>query len=80
MRYTHGNVLPGTRVTDLDTQERLTKVLSIDTGRGEIEVIDEPCRLDDTGERVVSKTLRFTAVWPILDRGIPCLFHCHGRQ
>lgn len=78
MLYTPGSVWPGTKVTDLDTRQCISRVVGVDTDAGEIHVQSEPLRVQ--GDRVVTETLKFAAVWPVLDRGIPCAFHCHGRQ
>jgi len=79
MLYTHRNVLPGTTLCNLDTGERFRHVLSIDTATGEVEMVPLPIRLAADGDTILTETVRFQAVWPILDRGVPCAFHCHGR-
>ncbi|MGQ3051088.1 MAG: hypothetical protein ACT6S0_04830 [Roseateles sp.] len=77
MLYDYRNVQPGATVCNLDTRERINKVVAIDTEAGEVEVTVEPLRIVD--DSFVTQRLRFVAVWPILDLGIPCAFHCHGR-
>lgn len=78
MRYTSLDVPCGAYVTDLDTLERLSRVLAVDTDRGEVELHVEPFRPVDG--RIPVSVVRFAAIWPIMDRGIPCAFHCHGRM
>lgn len=81
MIYEAGSaVARGSYVVDLDTRERLQRVLQVDTGTGEVVVAAYPVRLNADRTGVETETLRFDAVWPILDRGIPCAFHCHGRK
>ena len=78
MLYTPNDVQYGTTVHDLDRRSRLERVLSINTETAEIVVHRSPLVVSDSGE-IATETLRYSAVWPILDRGVPCAFHCHGR-
>lgn len=79
MLYDPSNVQRGTTVHDLDRRELVRRVLSIDTDKAEVVVISEPLRVADDGDTIFTETVRFTAIWPILDQGFPCAFHCHGR-
>ncbi|WP_343625381.1 hypothetical protein [Roseateles puraquae] len=79
MIYTHRNVLRGTTLTDLDTRQRFRNVVSINTETGEVVVTPEPVRIAADGATFLTETIRFAAIWPVMDRGFPCLFHCHGR-
>lgn len=78
MLYTPKNVQRGTTVHDLDSRSRLERVLAIDTEAGEIVVVRQPL-IATAGGDIATETLRYQAVWPIMDRGVPCAFHCHGR-
>lgn len=78
MLYTPKNVQRGTTVHDLDSRSRLERVLSIDTEAGEIVTHRYPAVKTASGD-LATETLRFQAVWPIMDRGVPCAFHCHTR-
>lgn len=80
MLYDSSNVLRGTTVHDLDRRELVKHVLRIDTGKAEVMVMSEPLRVAADGKSILTETVRFAAIWPILDRGFPCAFHCHGRQ
>jgi len=80
MLYTTDNVQRGTRLTDLDTRQKVERVISIDTVTGEVIVGLYPWRLNAAGDGVETETIRFAAVWPILERGVPCHFQCHGRR
>ncbi|RZJ12205.1 MAG: hypothetical protein EOP39_04405 [Rubrivivax sp.] len=80
MLYTSMNVHRGTTLHDLDRREKVMRVLRIDTEKAEVYVGTDPYRVAADGESIVTETIRFAAVWPILDRGLPCAFHCHGRQ
>lgn len=79
MLYDTSNVLRGATVHDLDRRELVKRVLRIDTEKAEIMVASEPLRVADDGETILTEAVRFAAVWPILDQGHPCAFHCHGR-
>lgn len=79
MLYTASNVHRSTTVHDLDRRETLERVLRVDTEKAEVYVGLDPWAASPDGT-VLTKTIRFQAVWPIHDRGVPCAFHCHGRQ
>ena len=78
MLYTPKNVQRSTTVCDLDSRVRLERVLAIDTEAGEIVVVRQPLIVTASGD-IATETLRYQSVWPIMDRGVPCEFHCHGR-
>lgn len=79
MLYNSSNVLRSTTVHDLDRRELVRRVMSIDTDRAEVVVCSEPLRAAADGRTILTETVRFASIWPILDDGFPCAFHCHGR-
>lgn len=80
MLYDRTNTLPKTTVHDLDRREIVRDILSIDTDKGEVVAMLRPLRVAADRETILTQTIRFAAIWPILDQGAPCAFHCHGRQ
>lgn len=69
----------GAPVFDVDTKERLNRVLAINPSAGWVLVVDEPLRVT-AHDQVASKRIRFRSIHAI--RGLerePSLFHCYGR-
>lgn len=79
MRYAANNVMPRTRVFDVERLQEIKPVLSIDTERGVVVVAEQPYRIG--GYDIATQELRFSAIHPIQGlEPLPCLFHCYGRQ
>ena len=67
-------------VFDVDTKEKISRVLAVNAGAGWIKVSTLPLRANEHGQ-VVAHRIRFRAIHPIYGGGTkPCLFHCYGRQ
>ena len=65
---------------DIDSKEKISNVLMINTKTGAVVVAKQPVRLNHKG-RVDRETIRFETIHPIYGGGTkPCLFHCYGRQ
>lgn len=88
MLYHNGNAM-GATVHDLDTRQRIDRVISVDTEANEIEVPLQPHQFTEDGKRLATMRLKYTALWPIFgwrkpgkepwEVGYPCMFHCYGR-
>ena len=80
MLYTPDDVMPRTRVYDVDTKERIDKVVAINATAGWIQVADQPLRVTDH-YHIATRRIRFGAIHPIQGlEPLPCLFHCYGRK
>lgn len=79
MLYTAANVARHCSIYDVDTQQQVGHVISIDDERGEVEVVPQPTEMTASGD-VATKKLSYRAIYPIRGgRHLPCLFHCYGR-
>ena len=79
MRYDANNVMPRTRVYDVESLQEINFVMSIYTELGIVVVAEQPFRI--VGDDIAAQELRFGAIHPIQGlEPLPCLFHCYGRQ
>lgn len=79
MIYTTNNVMPRTRVYDVERLQEIKPVMSIDTERGLVLVAEQPYRIG--GDGIATQELRFGAIHPIQGlEPLPCLFHCYWRM
>lgn len=79
MRYAANNVMPRTRVYDVESLQEIKHVLSIYTELGLVVVAEQPYRI--VGDGIATQELRFGAIHPIQGlEPLPCLFHCYGRK
>lgn len=79
MFYDVNNAL-GAVVFDVEAKQKLDRILSVDTGTGEVKACHEPLRLAADGENVDGCTIHFSTIYPIFGgRTKPVLFHCYGR-
>ena len=79
MRYDANNVMPRTRVYDVESLQEINFVMSIYTELGIVVVAEQPCRI--VGDDIATQELRFGAIHPIQGlEPLPCLFHCYGRK
>ncbi|MDR2326451.1 MAG: hypothetical protein LBE51_13740 [Acidovorax sp.] len=80
MLYTHHNAA-GATVHDVDTRERLSRVMEIDTKNGWVKVGYSPHRISPDGKGVLTRRIRFRSIYPIFaGQGVPVMFHCYGRR
>lgn len=80
MIYDPGNVMPSTRVYDVDANAEIGKVMEVNTQAGWIKVVDEPVRAN-RHDHLVTRRIRFERIYPIKGLEVfPCLFHCYGRK
>lgn len=78
MIYDRENVAPRCSIYDVDTKERIQRVVRVDVGLGEVEAAVYPLEITASGE-IVTKTLHYRSIHPIRGgRHLPCLFHCYG--
>ncbi|MDM0041870.1 hypothetical protein QTI05_22710 [Variovorax sp. J22R193] len=69
----------GAAVYDVETKERLSHVLWIDTELGEVVRAEQPVRV--VGDEFATHTTKFTTIYPIRGGGWSIqLFHCYGRK
>jgi hypothetical protein len=81
MIYDPSNVMKPAHAYDVQSQEQLGHVMSIDTETGEVVCADLPIRVNEQRDGVATHTLRFRTIYPIFGGyPLPCLFHCYGRQ
>lgn len=79
MLYTAENAR-GASVYDVDTLEKLDKVVEVSTSQGWVKVHRHPIEMDSRG-RAISNKIRFRSIYVIRgDEAAPCLFHCYGRM
>lgn len=79
MRYDANNVMPRTRVYDVESLQEINFVMSIYTELGIVVVAEQPGRI--VGDDIATQELRFGAIHPIQGlEPLPCLFHCYGRK
>lgn len=77
--FSHLNVSRDCEVHDVDTKERIERVLSVNTKAGWILVAEHPVRPNAHGH-VQSRRIRYRAIHPIYGgEPMPCLFHCYGK-
>lgn len=80
MLYTPDNVMPGTRVYDMDNNAEIGKVLEVNTQAGWIKVVEGPARANRHGH-LATRRIRFDRIYPIKGLEVfPCMFHCYGRK
>jgi len=80
MLYTHHNAT-GATVHDVDSRQRLSRVMEIDTKNGWVKVGHNPPRLSPDGKSVQTCRIRFRSIYPIFaGQGMPVMFHCYGRR
>jgi len=73
MIYTPKSCIPGTAVIDVDTGEKIARVLSVDDITGEV-VINSGLLLYG----MLQQTIRFRSIVEVEDPRYPCTFHCSG--
>ncbi len=79
MIYNSTNAL-GALVMDVDTKERIDRVLMVNTKTGAVVVAKSPVRLDHK-DKIDRETIYFNSIYPIFGgRTIPVLFHCYGSR
>ena len=79
MKFSHYNA-PGASVYDIEGREKIEKVMTVDVAAGEVVCVASPIRLDWTGKKVESDTLRFKMIYPIYGTApTPKQFHCYGK-
>lgn len=80
MIYSPDNVMPATRVYDVDANTEIGKVVEVNTRAGWLKVIDEPLRVNQH-DQLLTRRIRFDSIHPIKGlEPLPCLFHCYGRR
>lgn len=71
---------PGALVVDVDSKQRIDRVLMVNTKTGAVVVGTNPYRLNHKG-KIDRETIYFDAIYPIFGgRTSPVLFHCYGRK
>ena len=79
MIYNSTNAM-GALVMDVDTKERIDRVLMVNTKTGAVVAAKSPFRLNHKG-KIERETIYFNSVYPIFGgRTTPALFHCYGRR
>ena len=79
MLYTAENAR-GASVYDVDTQQKLDKVVEVNTRAGWVTVLRQPLLVDPRGNEFVCDRIRFRSIYAIRgDEAAPCLFHCYSR-
>jgi hypothetical protein len=76
--YNSRNSAGGTVVYNVDTKEKISQVLSIDTDRNVVECAHYPIEVTASGH-IATFEMKFRAIHAI--RGadaLPGLFHCYG--
>ena len=75
----NGTNAAGSVVVDVDTKERIDRVLMVNTKTGAVVVGKDPWRLNHKGT-IDRETIKFRSIYPIQgNERSPCLFHCYGR-
>ena len=70
----------GALVMNVDTKQRIDRVLMVNTKTGAVVVGKDPYRLNHKG-KIDRETIYFDSVYPIFGgRTSPVLFHCYGRK
>ena len=76
----NGTNAPGSLVVDVDSKQRIDRVLMVNTKTGAVVVGKTPTRLNNKG-KIDRETIYFDSVYPIFGgRTNPVLFHCYGRR
>ena len=76
----NGTNAAGSLVIDVDTKQRIDRVLMVNTKTGAVVVGTDPYRLNHKG-KISRETIYFDSIYPIFGwRTAPCLFHCYGRK
>ncbi len=79
MIYNYTNA-QGSMVMDVDSKQRIDRVLLVNTKTGAVVVAKSPCRLNHKG-KIDRETLYFDSIYPIFGgRTMPVLFHCYGLR
>lgn len=79
MLYASDNVMPRTRIYDVDTKTEIREVITVNAKAGWLLVADKPLRSTEHGQ-IASRRIRFRSIYPIHGaEPRPCLFHCYGR-
>lgn len=79
MLYTHHNA-GGATVHDVDTRERLSRVMEVDAKNGWVKVGYNPHRIAPDGKNVQARRIRFRSIYPIFaGQSLSVMFHCYGR-
>ena len=69
----------GSMVVDVDTKERIDRVLMVNTKTGAVVVAKKPYALNHKGT-IDRETISFRSIYAIQgNERSPCLFHCYGR-
>lgn len=67
-------------IYDVDTQQKIMRVMSIDTDRNCVTTCTDPLEMAADGETVATIDLQYRSIYPIRGLGaFPSLFHCYGR-
>ena len=70
----------GALVMNVDTKQRIDRVLMVNTKTGAVVVGKDPYRLNHKG-KIDRETIYFDSIYPIKGLEVfPCLFHCYGRK
>lgn len=78
MIYNASNVPVGTTVYNVDTKEKVMRVMSIDTDRNVVVCVSDPCEIAADGT-LATYEIKFRSIYPIYGgRFLPDLFHCYG--
>ena len=76
----NGTNAPGSLVMDVDSKQRIDRVLMVNTKTGAVVVAKNPCRPNHKGQ-IDRETIYFDSIYPIFGgRTMPVLFHCYGRK
>lgn len=76
----NGTNAAGSLVIDVDTKQRIDRVLMVNTNTGAVVVGTNPARLNHKG-KIERETIYFDSIYPIFGgRTTPCLIHCYGRR
>jgi hypothetical protein len=77
--FNHENVMPRTKVFDVDTNQEIKQVVHIETDTGYLEYHPVPFEIV-LNQFVSTKSMRYRSIYPIYGGyQVPCLFHCYGR-
>ena len=80
MIYDATNCQPGCSVYDVDTKQRIDRVVAVNANAGWVQVAEQPLRVT-THEHIATRRIRFASIYPIKGREHrPVLFHCYGRK
>lgn len=76
----NGTNAPGSLVMDMDSKQRIDRVLMVNTKTGAVVVGKTPARLNHKG-KIDRETIYFDSIYPIFGgRTMPVLFHCYGLR